>query len=390
MIMNKLTRCLLAGLIGGAALINSHAQGFDSGSTGALGALNVEANMTVALPPDGRLHYTTVNVAPGATLRFGRNALNTPVYLLAQGDVVINGTVDVQGNQAPGNPPIGGSGGPGGFDGGKPGFGEIPPGPGYGPGGGAAGEAGGSATSAGGGTYSARSGSGGSLGHGQVYGSALLIPLVGGSGGGGDTGSPGSGGGGGGGAILIASSSKIAITGRIDARGGTWRGTSHNGGSGGAIRLLAPRVEGAGILDVTAPGPGGGLGRIRVDLLDRTALSLNFQPLSATTVGSNMFVEPDVVPRLDIVEAAGRSIAVGTGEPVRIQLPFGSDPNRSVTIEAKDFNAEVPIQLTLTPDAGSRIVIDGTIDNRTENPKRVTFPVTLPPNTLVTINAWTR
>ena len=103
-----------------------------------------------------------------------------------------------------------------------------------------------------------------------------------------------------------------------------------------------------------------------------------------------MFVMPDVLPRLDIVEAAGEEIALGTGETVRIQLPFGSDTNRTVTVRAQDFGGEVPVRLTLTPESGPRIVIDTAIDNTTENPATVVVPVGLPPNTVVTINAWTR
>jgi hypothetical protein len=35
---------------------------------------------TIALPPDGILHYTTITVRSNGTLRFSKNALNTPVY----------------------------------------------------------------------------------------------------------------------------------------------------------------------------------------------------------------------------------------------------------------------------------------------------------------------
>ncbi|MFO0733725.1 MAG: hypothetical protein U0361_22760 [Nitrospiraceae bacterium] len=50
------------------------------------------------MPADGILNYTTVNIPGGVTVSFTRNALNTPVILLAQGDVVINGTVHVNGS----------------------------------------------------------------------------------------------------------------------------------------------------------------------------------------------------------------------------------------------------------------------------------------------------
>ena len=370
----------------------AQAQGFNTGSDGSLGALEViDADVTVDLPPDGRLHYTTVTVAANRTLRFRRNPLNTPVYLLAQGDIVINGVIDISGSTSPSNVPIGGAGGPGGFDGGKPGFGAaFPPGDGYGPGAGGAGVAGSGANAAGGGGYGQAGNGGSSAQHGGTYGSPLLIRLIGGSGGGGDTGQPGNGGAGGGGAILVASNTKIVLAGRVDALGGSWRGSSYTGGSGGAIRLLAPRVEGAGSLRVGGGSAGGGYGRARVDTLDKTALQLRFDPVQSGTLGSNMFVEPSTVPRLDIIEAAGQAIPLGTGQTVQIQLPFGSDTNRTVVLRAEDFGVDVPVRITLTPDSGPRTFIDTNIVNTTVNPATLEVPVALPPNTLVTIHAWTR
>ena len=373
-------------------VVASYGQAFDVGSNGSHGALNVTTNTVLELPPDGKLHFTTVNVAPGITLGFRRNAINSPVQMLAQGDIVINGTIDISGQQAPGNPPVGGLSGPGGFDGGKPGFGpEIPPGDGYGPGAGGSGTTGNSDNSAGGGSYGDVAGGIVSTNRGATYGSALLIPLIGGSGGGGDVGQPGNGGGGGGGAILIASNTRIEITGRIQAAGGIWRGTSHSAGSGGAVRVLAPKVEGAGTIHVHGGGSGGGNGRIRVDTLDKTTLRLNFEPVSMTTVGANMFVFPGQLPTLRILEAAGQAIPAGTLNTVRVQLPFGSDTNRTVRIQAQNFNASgVPIRVTLTPDSGKRTFVDTTVNNPTTTPGEVTVPIALPANTLVTIQVWTR
>ena len=381
-----------AALLTSSAFFAALAQSFNAGSNGSLGALNVtDTDLTVTLPPDGRLQYTTVTVAAGRTLSFTRNALNTPVHLLAQGDVVVEGRIDVSGQVAPGSPPIGGFGGPGGFDGGKPGFGaDFPPGDGYGPGGGGAGNAGGGGDSAGGAGYGEPGQGASSNFKGSTYGSPLLIPLIGGSGGGGDAGTPGSGGGGGGGALLIASNTKIRISGSVDSLGGGWRGSSYNAGSGGAVRLLAPRVEGGGSIRVIGGSSGGGAGRIRVDTLDKTALQLSFQPLSVTTVGANLFVAPSSIPRLDLTEAAGQAIPLGTGSTVQVQLPFGSTTNRTVIVQARDFNADVPIRLTLTPDSGPRIVIDTNIVNTSVNPAMLVIPVSLPVNTLITVHAWTR
>jgi hypothetical protein len=395
-------------LLGAAALfslpgLHLHGADFSSGSDGSLGALNVLDDTTVDLQkvaPNGRLNYTTVNIAAGKTLRFLRNALNTPVFLLASADIIVAGTIDVSGTQAPnaqgGGAPTGGTGGPGGFDGGKPGFtAEVGPGSGYGPGGGRGGLNDGSSDGAGAGSF-------GSVAlwnpqsqnnDGKVlYGSPLLIPMIGGSGGGGTVGSPGFGGGGGGGAILIASSTSINITGNVFARGGNNLGSSVNAGSGGAIRLLAPIVRGSGLINVQGNNGDGsaGHGRIRVDTIDRSDLRLNFTPGALTTVGADMFVFPPKVPRLDIIETAGTSIPVDTAQLVTVQLPFGADPNRTVTVRAQDFGNKVPISVILTPDSGDPIIVNSQIDNTTQNPASIAVPVTFPQNVLVTVNVWTR
>jgi hypothetical protein len=103
------------GLFGGTRV--THAQcSFSSGSTGADGAFAPTSNVTVPLPPDGVLNYTTVDIPGGVTLTFKRNATNSPVILLASGDVTITGAVDVSGSAGVGF--LAGAGGPGGFEGG--------------------------------------------------------------------------------------------------------------------------------------------------------------------------------------------------------------------------------------------------------------------------------
>src|SRR6266700_2340943 len=70
--------------------------------------------------------------APGVTVKFLKNTTNTPVVILATGDVTIGGTLDASGGSSPG---VGSGGdgatgddgapglaGPGGFDGGRGGL----------------------------------------------------------------------------------------------------------------------------------------------------------------------------------------------------------------------------------------------------------------------------
>src|SRR5438046_3066286 len=173
---------------------------------------------------------TTIIVDVGATLRFRRNPLNTPVYLLAQGNVLINGTIDLSATAPDGGAP--GQGGPGGFDGGFGGYALAPAGDGKGPGGGvisssaAFAQATDSVTG-----VNIRPDT-------NTYGNALLSPLVGGSGGAGAN----VGGGGGGGAILIAANALVTVNGPVLCNG-SGGGYYAGGGSGGAIRIVAPTVN---------------------------------------------------------------------------------------------------------------------------------------------------
>jgi hypothetical protein len=231
---------------------------------------------------------------------------------------------------------------------------------------------------------------------GPTYGSPLLVPTLGGSGGGGKPGTPGTGGSGGGGAILLASNTRIAITGSILARGGPPIGSGcpdTGAGSGGAVRLVAPVVQGNGTVNVTGgQGSGccqGGHGRIRVDTIDRSSLLLTFTPLSAVSIGTfiKVFLEPH--PRLEIVEAAGQVIDPAT--PAIIILPFASSPDQIVKVRATDFTAAsmVPIRVMITPDSGDPTSFDADLIMGA-GPTEIDVPVTLPINNTTRIFAWTR
>jgi plastocyanin len=225
--------------------------------------------------------YSSVTVQGGATVTFKNHASRAPVVWLVQGDVTINGTVSLDGQEGLPAPWLA-EPGPGGFRGGS---GYYAPGAsqstGFGPG--AAAQF----------SYvpgfvliAGRGGIYGSADDGRApYGNPSLIPLLGGSGGGGSQLGPNYGGGGGGGAMLIACAETLTANGTIKATGGNsypvvdW---GSGGGSGGGIRLIAQNLAGSG--SVTALGGQGGdrgsvhsyglPGRIR---LERVANSNNLQ-----------------------------------------------------------------------------------------------------------------
>lgn len=347
--------------------------------------------------------YTTINIPAGVSVTFKNHPNNPPVYWLATGDILIGGTVNLGAQAGTVSPPVSGQGGPGGFSGGMPGFGDaIPPGSGLGPGGGLGGETSGATEFlAGRGVYGFQPGNLARPTDGTVYGSSLLVPMVGGSGGGGTVGQPGYGGGGGGGAILLASNTEVNVPsgGVVIARGATGWSATIGSGSGGAIRVLAPVVTGSGTLDVY--GPSGitstsGAGRIRVDAIDRTGLQFFFNPSTVTAVGTLMFVFSDVVPRLDIIEAAGEVIPEDQPEPIMVLLPFGSTSDHTVVVQARDFTGVVPIVVAVIPESGDPL---GDLDERfyfaeitmgKGDVGSVTVDVVIPVNTATHIMAWTQ
>ncbi len=80
-----------------AALTSSLSAQFESGSNGSHGPLVTTASVTLDVPPDGIFHFTTVNVGGVHTVTFRKNAANTPVYILATGDISLSGPIVVTG-----------------------------------------------------------------------------------------------------------------------------------------------------------------------------------------------------------------------------------------------------------------------------------------------------
>ena len=379
--MNKTSLFKVQVMLAFLAATNGIGQVFNSGSTGADGALIVTNAVTLNLPANGVFNFTTISVSAAGVLNFNTNALNTPVYLLATGDVNVAGTIDVSGYSSVGVLP--GAGGPGGFEGGFGGYGigaTTQAGDGKGPGGGKYATA----------NWRASGSFGGPAYENPVtYGNVLLYPLIGGSGASGNSGGPGAGGGGGGGAILIASSTRIQVDGTIRALGGG--GGNACGGSGGAIRLVSPLVTGSGALRTTG-GYGyslGGVGRIRIDTLDAYAFR-SLQMFDAVqTHGSQMFAFKSVTPRLDIVELSGQAIPLGTQNPVQLVLAPGVATNATITIQAHDFSADIPIAVVVTPENFSSSTYNTNI-TFTGNPSQLQMTVAIPAGEVSHVDVWTR
>jgi hypothetical protein len=389
------------------------AQTFVSGSTGADGALNPTANVTIQLPPSGILNYTTINIPSNVSVNFTRNEANTPVILLATGDVSIAGVIDVSGGDAVGGIP--GRGGPGGFDGGMggTGFGSSPNGTsGLGPGGGQGGNAAvgaalGSASAGGFGTQGQANGT--AVPGGQIYGVHTLFPLIGGSGGGGGAGGPassGPGGGGGGGAILIASSGTITMNVSFVVRGifaqggngalkavGLAQNVASGCGAGGAIRLIANAIVTNGaLLDVRSGCSSGlfvgGLGRVRVETFQQSG---GFGPGGITTSSQGLpgKVLPDnASPSVRIVSIGG-VIVPPTPQAAYFNVPDVTvNPNvaNPITVALQANNVPLGTALAvgvITEGVAARATFNSTPLAGTLAASTATASVTLPPGTSI-------
>lgn len=378
---------------------------FSSGSTGADGAFNPTSDVTVTLPPSGVLNYTTVNIPAGVRVRFTRNALNTPITILAQGNVTISGDIVISGDDRNGR--LGGLGGPGGFRGGNGGtFIDAPHGtPGDGPGGGF----GGSSTTA---TGLGGGGGGGFLTNGSVggssnggtggqggprYGTKTLLPLIGGSGGGGSGVNSGSqnigfGAGGGGGALLIASSTSITFgTGTslrptaIYADGGNAQNFTMGGsGSGGAIRLVANTISGSPQLCVRPGGAwDGGVGAsgiIRAEAFNLSGLAAQCST-SSITFGQPNPVTLANTPTLRIASVGGVAAPANplgsSNAPPDVIVPTSVPNPVQVVINATNLPSGTTIQVKLTPETGDPTTVAGTLTGSTSS-STTTVNVTLP------------
>ena len=331
---------------------------YESGSTGSDGAFSPTSDIQLTLPPSGIFNFTDVNVPAGVTVSFIKNANNTPVVILASGDVTIDGTIQVNGSAGgasgsglPGRGGAGGESGVGGFDGGNGGLLAITGFPGgmrgFGPGGG-----GGAPNSAGayasGGGYSASGGYRGCCnyaGPSGTYGSSNLRTLIGGSGGGGGAGNSdtGPGGGGGGGAIAIGASGTVTVNGVVSARGGnagTRSGAGSAGsGSGGAIRIIATTLSGEGEITaiggdgaslVNADAYRGGTGRIRLEAEINERTSPTTPAYSGATPNPIFYAN---APSLRIVSIGGVAAPANATGYRDVELPGTTTNPVSVVFE---------------------------------------------------------
>lgn len=355
------------------------AQAYSSGSNGTDGALTFPPNAgqvvfnpsVLGIDPDkdNVFHFTTITIPVGTTVRLGADVLGEgrPVAWLATAGVAIHGTINLNGGIGHlaaelSKPSVPGAGGYAGGAGGK--F-SSPSKIGSGPGGGRLGSLhGGPAGHVDVGVQIGGIGMGQS---GPAYGTALLLPIVGGSGGAGgvfhpQTAADASGGGAGGGALVIASSDSITLNGSIIARGGDGgtgpRGLG-GGGSGGAVRLVAPIVAGTGAIEVRggrSPAPLEGLGAAGRVRLEASDLSFNgtVVPLASSSLGSPApALLPPTAPRVRVTKVAGVAVPPDpTGSFVLPDVTIDASTPVTLDIEAANIPVGTRVSLAIVTEPG--------------------------------------
>jgi hypothetical protein len=367
-------------------------QQFNSTSDGSDGALNITAPGVTYLDPvalklnpkNGNIfNFTTITIAKGSVLKLSDLKFHGPVFFLAQGDVVINGAIDLSGDDSPGpsqspaeeNPEFAGSGGYSGGLGGIHGDSNHQALPGNGPGGGAPGDV--NVSNAPGGVLTANH---------------FLQPLVGGSGGGGvnDNGRFGAQGGAGAGALLIASSGTIRLDGdnaqitskawdgRIEAFGGA--GTSDSGGgAGGAVRLVANSIVGADnyYIQVDGGGSGGAPGIIRIEANNINYGSGNttgVSPIFSAPFDLNLPTAPP--PVLRVVSVNG--LAVSSNPFQFPSVTINTSASVPVVINATNVPLTSKVTLYVLSDKGPNQAIPVTLAGSNTS-STATVPVPFPP-----------
>ncbi len=363
------------------------AQVFNSGSTGALGALAPSTDTTVPLPPDGILNYTTVTIPAGVTVKFTPNAAKTPVTVLAQGTILINGTVHVNGSaglpQTPTALNAGGAPGPGGFAGGNGGMkGQVN-------------LVGSSGQGPGGGSFPPHGTYGTFCCEGANFNT--MIPLFGGSGGNGGPGDAnnfGASGGGGSGAMVIASTTQIMVgsTGVIRANGGASGDCSSAGqGSGGAIRLVAPSMTSSGTIESRGGGCIGGtsFGRVRLEYQTSPPPGIDFShvypsPYTSTTLGPITAASTPPLqnlPTVTITAVSGIPVPANPGgsfTPADVTVPGLVSNPVAVTLTANNIPVGTVFQVRVIPQFGQMTTVDSTASTGTFATSTATANVTLP------------
>jgi hypothetical protein len=296
--------------------------------------------------------YSSVNVASNATLTFSNHQTHAPVVWLVQSNVVINGTVRVDGQYKISSYPTG----------------LIPSEPG--PGGFRSGSAGPTGNSYGYGLGADNNSDHVPSKYASVYGNPQISPLIGGSGNYAD-GSTGAAGGGG--AILIAAGSSVTINGAVTAKGAT---AEHQPAADGAVKIIADKVLGAGTIDASVDG------RTRIEA-NQVSSQLNIFPNTvAVPPGAIANIWPAAsAPTVSVVSVNG---SPAPGDPLA-GLLTSSDVNLStngvvsIMLQTQNFPPSGTVAVRVNPKYGTYFYANAVYQSGTFASSTWKATATLPP-----------
>jgi len=231
----------------------------------------------------------------------------------------------------------------------------------------------------------------------MTYGNIANLPLIGGSGGcctQVTTCQIATGGGAaGGGALLLAATGVITVTGTLRANGGNFISEA-SGGSGGAIRLVADVVDGAGFLRAiggSGNASAAGSGRIRVEANDITLADPGNPVYTIGTPGSVATIFPDdkTAPTVRVVSVHDQSVPDDPNANLdfpKQDVGLNLSGAATVLIEAKNVPLDWIVKVRAVPKSGGDTSITATFDSGDETLSYWTADITFP-NGFSTIQA---
>jgi hypothetical protein len=216
------------------------------------------------------------------------------------------------------------------------------------------------------------------------------------------------GGGGGGGAIVIASSTRIIVTatGRINANGGSGLtgvgGTAFHagGGSGGAIRLVAPEVTGTGELSALGgSGAGGGApagsGLIRIESFTpaitggaNPPATISAAPGPVTVAGNAALTSLPTLTISSVGGVAAPATPGGSYTTADVSLPSGTTNPITVTLAVANVPVGTVFTVKLLPKFGNPTTVASTASAGTFATSTATASVTFPSGQVSVLNAF--
>jgi hypothetical protein len=315
--------------------------------------------------------FTTISVSNGATLVFTNRPTHAPVVFLVSNDVIINGSISLDGQTGTSDPINLPDPGPGGFRGGAESQSGLSAGGGFGPGGGSGYQGQGMTTN---------------------YGSPLVVPLMGGSGG---NGANGWNGGAGGGAVLIAAQGNVTINAgaSIHANGGY--SPNSESGSGGAIRVVGNQILGSGTIQAEGAysfGPTPGWIRLESYITGGVSSGLSLYP---QTVGQSpttpvTIFPPANAPTVQITSVAGLP---APADPTAMMSASGDDSSFgntnivTITLATSNFPTNQPVYVIVRPRNGSAYSAQAAVTTGNNTAATWQATTTLPQGHMV-LQAW--